>query len=506
MAYKHIYKDDVLYLGGDPNNPQQGDALFKWDGTQFVPMEYSVDCCEPIPTGIKLSRGSVTVGEQLGMSDFGSNVGFKIKRDLGTAYLPPVLGVTQAGVSFPLGVAHPEGAMSKVVFFDGTDNVDAVLDSGKYKIAVVASSAGAGFAFIYNQYLTCGTTAPTSPVTFKIYEASDDTDPNKLMIKTILPVSLWDSKSSGDEIKFNFSENQTEELPITARSDVSFYLEYSSNAPFSLYADGTDLNRAVDSQAVSLMFASYDSYLEIDSDHTHDRSRTYVVDTTDDEVEITIPFGTVNSLIVLDAEKKFKKNSCFVLIKDAGGATAHTLELDKKDRGYKIYFNGTNWIYNEIGKGECIAVASYHKASVDFKGDDSTEFHLESATDPISINSDGVTYSKIPGLSACGAVGFTCSAGSLYCTDGGRFSFTGASDAKVGKADTIFYTLFIDDEPQAQSSKHTFGASSKTESLVITGVIELTAGQKLEVWARGSGATGQTLTVESLNMVFLTRN
>ena len=507
MAYSNVIKGDSIYIKGDPENPRNGDSRIFWDGTDYIMQEYSEGCKCYISTGVKLSRGSVSLGQQLGVSDFGFNAGFTIKRDIGVAYIPPAVGLTKNGLATPCLVGYPEGSFSKTIFFNGTDNIDATLIGDKYVISALVTAGPEAF-YIYNQYLTVGNNTPTEPVTFRIYEDLDGNDENKLLVETGLPVSLWSGKNPGDEIKFNFSENQAKEIPIGSRSFVNFYIEYSSDQPFSLYGDGTEVNRAVDSQEITAELSSLDSYKEVDSDITHDRNRVYPVDTTAGSVTITIPFGTVNSLIVLDAAKKFRANSCFVLIKDALGATLHTLELDKKDRGYRIYNNGTVWVYNEIGKGSCVDIASYHKASEDFPGDDSTEYHLEASTAALPINNDGTTYTQIPDMVAFDPVGFTSSGGDLYCTDGGRFLIVGTSTAFVNKAVTITYTLFVNDVAiDHASTPHTFGAASKNESLAITAFAEFNAGDKIQIKAKGDGvATNADLTVTTLDMTFTTRN
>ena len=105
----------------------------------------------------------------------------------------------------------------------------------------------------------------------------------------------------------------------------------------------------------------------INSDHTHVSAEHLFVDTTSNIVPVRIDYGTTTPLHISDAEKKFKVNSCKVEIYNADGVTVdHDLELDKKDKTYQIYHNGTNWAYREEGKGAVNVIASSYVASNDF--------------------------------------------------------------------------------------------------------------------------------------------
>jgi len=111
---------------------------------------------------------------------------------------------------------------------------------------------------------------------------------------------------------------------------------------------------------------SLDNPIEFSGSYTHNEEAIYLVDTTSEIAEITIPYGNSNSFMVRDSKKEFKEYSCFVYVKDESGTTIHSAELDKNDKSYYFFYDGTNWNYSEEGHGAVVAVASNHESIIDF--------------------------------------------------------------------------------------------------------------------------------------------
>ena len=107
-------------------------------------------------------------------------------------------------------------------------------------------------------------------------------------------------------------------------------------------------------------------YTEINTNTDLDDYRNYIVDTTSNTVTINIPYEQETAFTVRDWKKKFDVNNCIITIRDALDAIIHTATLNKKDKGYIFYFDGTIWKYGEIGKGIMVDIASDHTASTDF--------------------------------------------------------------------------------------------------------------------------------------------
>ncbi len=139
-------------------------------------------------------------------------------------------------------------------------------------------------------------------------------------------------------------------------------LDVNGDANFTGTVHADDIN----SQG---LFDRIDNVIEIDSDIIHNTTLQvlYVADTSDDEITINITFGTNSSFQVWDAEKKFKKSSLFVNILNSDGITIdHSAELNKKDKAFQFYFDGTFWNYGQIGKGQFVEISSPHDATTDF--------------------------------------------------------------------------------------------------------------------------------------------
>lgn len=132
------------------------------------------------------------------------------------------------------------------------------------------------------------------------------------------------------------------------------------------------------------------------------------------------------------------------------------------------------------------------------------EYQLDSP-ESVSINSDGVTFTPIPNMTTGKAKNFSAVAGKLI-HDGlsGLFVINGTSDLEVSKATDITYSLVVDSVavPSEQTTV-SFSSSAKKANISITSIAQINSGNVIEIWAKGSGVAGVTLTVNKLDLTFL---
>ncbi len=110
----------------------------------------------------------------------------------------------------------------------------------------------------------------------------------------------------------------------------------------------------------------FDSPMELTADYDHAFHNQYMVNTTSNQVNISITYGEEESMIIRDTSNTFDTNSCNVIIKDNGGATQYTVTLNNEGEAFYFYFDGTNWNYAREGEGKVIEITSNRTASVDF--------------------------------------------------------------------------------------------------------------------------------------------
>lgn len=166
--------------------------------------------------------------------------------------------------------------------------------------------------------------------------------------------------TAGNYFIFLDSDN-SDKLTKRDSTGVDVVIGGGSGLPNTTY-DPVNKTLIVDGVKVAL-----DNFIEVNSDFTLEKNSHISADTSSNEVRCKILFGTTSSFVVSDSKKKFDRDSFFIDVMNVDGVTVdHELELDKKDRTYVVYFDGTNWRYREEGKGEVKAVASVHIASEDF--------------------------------------------------------------------------------------------------------------------------------------------
>lgn len=138
----------------------------------------------------------------------------------------------------------------------------------------------------------------------------------------------------------------------------------------------------------------------------------------------------------------------------------------------------------------------------------STEFHLPvGGNSAISLNDDGVTYSKILNLDVnLPTIQFTAASSTLLFTNGTAKTFiiNATSDLDVNKAVDITYALVVNGTPvPSELTVTSFAAASKKRNISITAKTILTDADEIEIWVKADGTAGVTVTIHKLDMTFL---
>lgn len=135
------------------------------------------------------------------------------------------------------------------------------------------------------------------------------------------------------------------------------------------------------------------------------------------------------------------------------------------------------------------------------------EYHLPPEAIPatVALNSDGVTYTKIPGLIADPANRFSLTGDRLFYSGvGGNFLLTITSSIESNKVANMTYSLFkngviVDDEQVTLS----FTSANKRKNLALTGILELVTSDILSVRAKGDGTAGHELIIYKLDCTLM---
>lgn len=501
-----------IMLDGIFEAPQDGDRMIKFLPEEIQFCEYDATTQQWILTGATTSRATLKAGRQIGYGDSGTFPAFRILKEGNLFFIPPANGINSDSSQMELTSIRAIGTKILEEVFDGTTNINAVLDISDDLYKASSSYTVTDNGFVYNQLIKVGDTIPTSPIRYRVYEDTGPGNVNKLMVEQWIPISLWDGKIAGDKISFAVTA-AGDTIPIGGQAGENYYTEWASESTFSMYGTGTNVYDGIDVQKWEPVLVQLDNPIEIDSDYDHDASAMYLVDTTSSIVNITIQdeLGTPvvgnnkTSFIIRDASQKFQTNNCKIIIKNDVGATIHTVSLDKINKSYMFYWNGTNWNYGEIGKGQIQAITNAtHTATVDFIDHEHTQF-CTTGDEVVALNDNGTTWTKIPNMVAVLPVGFSATGGTLTkITDDCCFLFTGSSDVMASKAGTIYYALFLNGSLVTTAvTPHTFTSASKIENIAITSLANLSKDDTIEIYAKSDGiAVSQSLTIKTLNTTF----
>ncbi len=356
-----MFPDGTVYLNGDSENPIDGDLRFREiDGISSFEI-YDIDVAEWIPAPAKVGRGSLSAGPQISIGEAGSMIVFRLAKDTGRFYFPPVTGLDNTGRTLPVSIFEPEDgeAVTTVDIRTGnTTDMPATDVSGTYTLGYTTIVTDNFLIWAHTVY--CGATNPTENITYKVYEATDSTDESKLLVEKIFPASTFSGKSPGDAVKLEIRSDGTFQ-PILGTTGENYFVEFTSSAPFSYYGNGSLPDISLDLQVVSLRYMQYANTLKVTASRTVNTGDYIMVDTSGGAVTLTAMAGAI-SFNIEDFDESFgSPNDCTVVV------GAHSAVLNKKKGRYRFFKDGSDWWYQDLRSGKTTEVASVHYADVDFK-------------------------------------------------------------------------------------------------------------------------------------------
>jgi len=504
-------ENNSIKVSGGPGIDADGDEYIEGSSGETKFEKYKTNVSKKVPSGVTVSRNSVKIGPQGSLGDTNSTLAITLTKESGVYNIPATIAISSTGVVSETRTTRNTGAIRQVDVTPGTTNMEAVLGSGLYRLFSTAPIGGTDNEMVFKQGFKCGTTPPTVPVTYRVWENSANDDPDKLIVELDLPVNLWDGKSSGDMMWFIFNQDDLsgtidKTYPILGLNGVDYYTELSSEAAFSMQGDGTHIQDSLYSLPVEFYSVAYHNpILTTATDIAHDASAHYYWDTTSASATLEVPYTAGAPFKISDSEKKFHLNNVVVEILNDVGGIAHTATLDNKNETWEFFKVDGVWQYREEGDGETVPISSDHVASVDFPRPSCVKFAIPSSTGEMTLNDDGVTWSKFTTMAGTKNVGFTSTGGTLTKTiDGDRLLVIGNSEAKVDKMCTIFYGLFVNGS-LVEETEHTYGAAARYENLGMNDIADLDVGEYVEVKVRGDGTANVKLTAKSLDVTFWSR-
>ena len=133
------------------------------------------------------------------------------------------------------------------------------------------------------------------------------------------------------------------------------------------------------------------------------------------------------------------------------------------------------------------------------------EYHLVSIPQVVTLNDDGVTYTKIPNMVLGLANGFSVDRGTLTKDATNAVCLiNGTSDVECNMPAGVCYALFVNGaEVPSEVTCHTFANQANVENISITGIAQINASDTIEIRAKGDGTRGIIITVQKLDVTFL---
>lgn len=322
---------------------------------------------------LAVGSASIEVGHQVSISDVGATFTYTANKDEGVHNLNPFYKFGESGTVESLRTNRLIGDPNQeTIYNEGTTNKPASLVGDFYTIdkTVTVSSN----VLNWRQRIRAGTTTPTEPVKFSIYEDTDGNDLAKLLIIIWLPISLWDGKSPGDIIEFYYTGVEGKKTPLQIDNGTTYYLSYESDAYFSLYGDATGPQGATVGQnfTVDLLEIGNVEFLTATGvgtlEHTHTAQTHYIADTNLNPIELNIPYNITDPFKVSDSYPWFPVNNFVVNILDDEETVIHTATLTSINKSYYFFYNEDTdtWYYNIEGVGSTVEVASDHVSTTDF--------------------------------------------------------------------------------------------------------------------------------------------
>ena len=238
--------DGIIVIKGDYENPSDGDLILIVEDDKTIIKKYNSSVGEWVATSFSAGPSSYAVGFQVVIGDTGNILAYRLNRNPEEFRISPYYTFDEDGEVDNVRIPILTGtAKATIENNDGTTDHPAVLTGDEYKLSTTNVMSKNFLA--WRQAFKVGDTAPTEPVRYRLFIASDDSDDSKLLSEIYLPVSLWSGKSAGDEIEFYLTyediKDQTERLDTE-----TYYTVYDSDAQFSLYGDGSEIYDKINGQ------------------------------------------------------------------------------------------------------------------------------------------------------------------------------------------------------------------------------------------------------------------
>jgi len=335
LDVKYLNDQERLVIDGDYDNPADCDLIYIVEGGKTIIKEYRADVQQWIETGFVVGRASIQYGPQISAGDTGTFPAWRINKNPDNYFIPILYEFSKTGeVTKHFSYRLTGLAAQDVENNNGTTNYAAVLTGDKYKVSTTLA-LGSNF-LVWKQKLRVGTTNPTEPVRYRVFEDTDDLDETKKLVEIWLPVSLWSGKSAGDYIEFDLASISAVDVPIQGINGVAYFTVYDSDAVFSLYGDGVQIFDGINGQTFETIKISTEHLGEVKKAHVSISGAATIADwrfdgwavmdgTTPVSQGITDPAITTTP----DWRHKFTRMSNDESSGGTGGEDTHTLTIDE---------------------------------------------------------------------------------------------------------------------------------------------------------------------------------
>jgi len=387
-----------MIIKGSLVNPDDGDLKLSVDESgQTSVKEYSTNAEKWLFSSFHIGSASLQAGNQVFVMDSGNTLAYRLARDDEEFRLLPFYSYGTGGTITPLSVMRMYGPPNlELPFHDGIVDYLAPLVDGVYEHEVPNPYTANFMTWMLTH--TIGSVVPSAPLRIRVYVGVRIED--NLLLDMVLPVSLFDGKTTGDDFSYYFSEYYGgPKTPLGGEKDKTYITVMDSVSPWAIKGDATQPYGKVKGQLFDFDMLVTDNTVEVSGTLTHEALSTYIVDTSGGECEITIPYGIESPFTVRDQSKTFNvaNKACKIYIKDSGGSTIHSATLNNYNKSYHIYFDGVDWNYSIEGEGETVAIASDHVSSVDFP----YEPRLAAIDKTASVENVGKVRYRVTSNSSC---------------------------------------------------------------------------------------------------------
>lgn len=312
---------------GDPEAPQENDGwltiedgtwvLRKYDGNNWV-------------LGAMSAASQTIFMENLGIGDSGGRLTWKNKKDEYDYFPVQYRFTTTDGLA-----KHPVVELIETESYLYTHEIETTQIDGT-TITFSYSPPDNGYVSAFR--FKAGSIVPSENINIKMYQNTDATNPDKLVLDQWIDYKTISSNSYFDLIlnhKIGYDANDTFYHVMTCGESFSL-MGNDSNVPYVR----ANVNSYVDK------YFSYEPEYK-DGSFTAHQSGKYMLDTSSGPATVTVPSG-VTYIEVYDAAGQFAPNNCTVSFTGyANNFVANVLK-----RGYIFYKYNTTWYYWSITNGD----------------------------------------------------------------------------------------------------------------------------------------------------------